>query len=208
MCRMTVFSFKIMKLFFDTETTGLANFQQEANHPSQPRLVQLAVILTNEACEEISTVKILVKPDGFQIPPEASAIHGIEHEHAELAGVSAKAAVGIFVHLARAAHSLHAFNINYDRIVMLGEVLRIQGMPNPFADVEEVCEMEAMTEICQLPGRGGNFKWPKLQEAYRHAFRKDFDKAHDAMADVRAMIAVHKWRISQPPAQEEPELQL
>jgi hypothetical protein len=55
MFQMTAFSFEIMKLFFDTETTGLANFQQEANHPSQPRLVQLAAILTDEACEEIST---------------------------------------------------------------------------------------------------------------------------------------------------------
>lgn len=196
-----------MKLFFDTETTGLANFQQEPNHPSQPRLVQLAAILTDEACQEISAVKILVKPDGFQIPPGASAVHGITQEHAELAGVPAKAAVGVFVHLARAAHSLHAFNINYDRIVMLGEVLRIDKMPNPFTDIEEVCEMESMTEICKLPGRGGNWKWPKLQEAYRHAFKKDFDKSHDAMADVRAMIAVHKWRISQPSAPEESELQ-
>jgi hypothetical protein len=46
--------------------------------------------------------------------------------------------------------------------------------------------MLAMTKKCNLPGRFGKPKWPKLQEAYKWCFNKEFDKAHDAMADIRA----------------------
>ena len=47
------------------------------------------------------------------------------------------------------------------------------------------CTMNEMTDVCKLPGKfAGKYKWPKLQEAYRHAFGKDFDGAHDALADA------------------------
>jgi len=32
-----------------------------------------------------------------------------------------------------------------------------------------------------------------LSEAYRHAFGKDFDGAHDAMSDIRATKDVYFW---------------
>jgi hypothetical protein len=56
--------------------------------------------------------------------------------------------------------------------------------------------MQEMTPICQLPGNGrfgAKFKWPKLQEAYYHCFSKNFDDAHDSLADVTATSKVFKW---------------
>jgi DNA polymerase III epsilon subunit-like protein len=41
-----------------------------------------------------------------------------------------------------------------------------------------------------------SFKWPKLTEAYRHCYDRDFDGAHDALADVRATADVFRWLVS------------
>lgn len=188
-----------MKLFFDTETSGKANFNAPSNHPSQPRLVQLATVLTTAECEEISTVNILVAPDGWTISDEAAKIHGITTEIAIARGINVKAAVGIFVHMAKAATTFHAYNVDFDRIIMEGEILRLAGMPNPFSTEGHklLCEMKPMTNVCKLPGNYGRFKWPTLTESHTHCYGKPFEDAHDALGGVRAMIAVHKWRLAQ-----------
>lgn len=189
-----------MKLFFDTETSGKANFKLPATHPSQPRLVQLAAVLTTNACEEISHANILVQPCGWGIEPDAEAVHGISNEHARDCGIPVMGALSIFYHMASRAESFHAFNYEFDSMIMAGEYHHA-GKTNPLLlpDKGWLCEMKTMTPICKLPPgfRGGDYKWPKLQEAYFHCFKKEFDEAHDALADVRAMIAVHKWRLDQ-----------
>ena len=48
--------------------------------------------------------------------------------------------------------------------------------------------MATTTEFCQLPGRYKNYKWPKLEELHRILFKEEFDGAHDAMGDVKAMV--------------------
>lgn len=175
----------------------MANFNLPSSHPSQPRLVQLAAILTNDVGEEISTINLLVKPEGFCISEGAAKIHGISTDHATQFGIPARAAIGIFVHMARTAETLHAYNIKFDTIVMEGEILRIDKMPNPFSDKPRICEMEAMTQICKIPGTRGGYKWPSLTESHIQATGKEFANAHDALGDVRAMIAVHIWRANQ-----------
>ena len=47
--------------------------------------------------------------------------------------------------------------------------------------------MQSATDYCQLPGRYG-YKWPKLSELHQKLFDKDFDNAHNALADVEAMV--------------------
>lgn len=189
-----------MKLFFDTETSGKADFKKPANDPCQPRLVQLAAILTDNSGEEISAVNLLIKPDGFVIDAGAEAIHNITTAFATAHGMPVRAAVGIFVHMARCAESLHAYNSDFDRIIMENEISRIPSMPNPFSELttKVLCEMKVMTDICKIPGQFGRYKWPSLTESHLHCFGMEFANAHDALGDVRAMIAVHKWRMAQP----------
>jgi hypothetical protein len=57
-----------------------------------------------------------------------------------------------------------------------------------------------MVNICKLPSKyPGEYKWPRLIEAYRHAFGKDFTGAHDALADVRACKEIYFWLKVQTP---------
>lgn len=75
-----------MITFFDTETTSKADFRSPPDAPHQPRLVQFAALLCDDAGEEVSSVSIIIKPNGFTIPEEASKIHGITTEIANARG--------------------------------------------------------------------------------------------------------------------------
>ncbi len=181
-----------MKLFFDTETTGLADFRAPIDAPSQPRLVQLAAILTTDDLQEISAVNLRVRPDGFVIPAQAAGVHGVTTEMATATGIRGGAALEVFIALAQPASVLVAFNFDYDRIVMGNEFAKCGFAQSIFELRPGFCAMKPMTNVCRLPGARG-YKWPKLQEAYQHCFGKPFEKAHDALADVRATIAVYGW---------------
>lgn len=182
-------------LFFDTETTGKADFWLPPDDPCQPRLVQLGAQLY-EGRQVIAEVNVLVKPEGFTIPADATRIHGITTEMALKHGIPVRTALSLLHHLALAAEECVAFNIEYDALVLRGEFLRAgRQAQKPLAcglDTRVLhCAMKAATEICQLPGkRPGEYKWPKLIEAHRHICGADFDKAHDALADVRATVRV------------------
>ena len=83
-----------------------------------------------------------------------------------------------------------AHNLDFDYFILSGETERcLMRLP----DRDEFCTMKAMTPVCKLPGSYDDFKWPKLQEAHKHAFGAEFDGAHDALADVRACMKVYFW---------------
>lgn len=183
------------KLFFDTETTGLCDFKLPPGVPAQPHLVSLAAVLCGDDGQEMQSVRLICKPDTYVSSPEALAAHGITREHAERFGVPRLTVLSAFSWLAKAADALVAFNFEYDELVLEGEFIRA-GKPSPFGQKQALCEKLAMTDVCQIPSpyRKGQFKWPSLAEAHKHATGEEVVNAHDAMADVRALMRVHFWR--------------
>lgn len=181
-----------MRLFFDTETTGKAHFNLSPLSDVQPRIVQLAAILIDDTESEVMSMNVIIRPDGWTIPDEAASIHGITTDFAERVGVPLKTALNMFGRMKRAAVGYVAHNIDFDQFVVLSNSEREFGQPFSIPTVDCFCTMKAMTEICQIPGNYG-FKWPKLTEAYKHAFNSDFDGAHDALADVRACAKLFFW---------------
>lgn len=182
-----------MKLFFDTETTGMIDFKADRN---APRIVQLAALLTDDGGEEVASVSVIIKPDGWKVSDEAAAIHGITTERASFCGVPESAALHLFDSLLLCADTACAHNFSFDHAMMSrGSEIRFNVLLQ-----RKFCTMMAMTPVCQLPGKySGQYKWPKLQEAFKHAFGKEFEGAHDAMADVRACAAVYFWLQKQHP---------
>lgn len=68
----------MMLLFFDVETCGFVNSKLSYDHPAQPPLVQLGAILVDaDNGAEWATLELIVRPDGYEIPTAASAVHGI-----------------------------------------------------------------------------------------------------------------------------------
>jgi DNA polymerase III subunit epsilon len=185
-----------MTLFFDTETSGLPQKNLPTEHPSQPRLLQLGCLMLDG--ESIAAeVNLTVKPDGFTIPESASAIHGITDERAHAAGVPIALALSVFRHLVRLSETIVGYNVDFDLFVICGEFAR-NGKANLWVEIEatpQFCVMQPMTDICKIPSPyyPGQFKWPKLIEAYQHVFNESLVDAHDAMADVRATAKLYRW---------------
>ncbi len=188
-----------MILFFDTETTGKADFKRPSDHPCQPHLVQFAAVACDNDGKILHKVKVLVKPEMWEIPPEASAIHGVTQEHACKYGIWGGVALLMFNQLCMNAKLLVAFNNDFDVLVMEKLASEIGKMTRTSA-LDQFDVMKAMTPVCQIPSpyREGEFKWPKLTEAYQHAFKKGFD-AHDALADVMATKELYFWLRDQKP---------
>lgn len=181
-----------MLLFVDTETTGL---------DKRSYLVQLACILTEEDGTLRGSCNLIVKPDGYEIPSQAAAIHGITTAIAGKAGVPLAVAISLFNNFALQCKDgkLIAHNIKFDRGIIEGCYLR-GGWPDRLKDLGEVCTMELMKPVCKLPPSAKmqaagfkDFKWPRLGEAYQHAFEKPLENAHDALYDVLACKELFFW---------------
>lgn len=193
-------------LFFDTETTGIRK------NGFIPRIVQIGALLADEDGKTISELNILLQPEGFSgVPPQAAAVHGFTTNHIQAFGVDRKNGLSTFFDLVENADILVAHNNEYDLDLLNIEIdyrkQQSDGVvakwQEQLASVEHFCTMLNTREILKLPlsaaqasffrdtGNDQQYKNPRLIEAYNHFFHKDFEGAHDAMADVRACRDVY-----------------
>lgn len=181
-----------MYLFFDTETTGLIDFKSDLLAAHQPRIIQLGAILTSEYGETIAELNAFIKPDGWEVPEEVSKIHGITTDKCESIGIPMPLALAMFNAMKAACKCRIAHNISFDK-QMLAREAGAYGITHDSAGIESFCTMHMSKSICKIPPTDKmmasgvkSFKVPNLQEAHKHFFGREFEGAHDAMADVRA----------------------
>jgi len=184
-------------LFFDTETTGKRLPKVPVSDDRQPNLVQLAAILTDDNLNEVSSVNCIVYPYNWTISDEVAAIHGISQEKAERYGVGLTAAVRMFADLADNADRFAAHNEEFDTFIMRRAAHLAGGYTEDFfAGKKVMCTMRAATPVVQIlhkaPRHAKDWKYPKLEECYRHFFNEELVGAHDALNDVRATIRVYR----------------
>lgn len=175
-----------MYLFFDTETTGLPrNWKAPVTDLNNwPRLVQLAFLSYNSKGEKICEGDFIIKPEGFTIPVEVTAIHGISTERALEEGKPLKDVLQHFNNLICEAEVLVAHNISFDEKIVGAEFLRA-GIKNLIPSKAKICTMQSTTNFCRLEGPYG-YKWPKLSELHYKLFNTGFDEAHNASVDITA----------------------
>lgn len=181
-----------MKLFFDTETTGMVEFKKPHTDPKQPDLLQLAFILDDREGNTISEFcSILFDEAYIPIHEKALAVHGISKEKARMFGIPADEGLEKFRTCWEASTTLIAHNISFDKKVMKTAFHRSSSLSHPQTTPIEYCTMRTATPILKLPGKFGH-KWPTLDEAYRVLIDPNgFEGAHDALNDVRACRAVY-----------------
>lgn len=177
-----------MFLIYDTETTGLP---KDYNAPVEqldnwPRVVQIAWQLHDADGKLIEAKNFIIKPDGFTIPYNSEKIHGISTNYALAKGIDLKDALEEFKKALAQTTFIAGHNIEFDNNVMGAEFLRA-GQENEVAKKESIDTKDESTDFCALPGgKGGKFKWPKLEELYQKLFNEKFEEAHNAAADVVA----------------------
>ncbi len=167
-----------MYIFMDTETTGVT--------PAD-RIVSICTSFYDKHGRNTSSMYALIRPEGFTIPPKATAIHGITTEKALRDGFSLVSTLdSISAELARRSPELLVgHNLSFDLAMVLREYSRA-GRPEPLSRLGTFCTMKGTTGICRLPGRYGDFKWPTLDELHRHLFGKTLSGAHNAQTDAEA----------------------
>lgn len=174
-------------LFFDTETTGVPrNYKAPITDTDNwPRLVQLGAILADEEGNVLDAINLVVYPDGFSIPKEASDVHGITTERAREIGQPLPDVLTMYCELLQQADVVVGHNISFDIHIVGAELYRLGMNTLQLMGKKSICTMQSSIKYCNIPGKYGP-KWPKLIELHEVLFGCGFDGAHDAMADIRA----------------------
>ncbi len=183
-------------LFVDTETTGKALFKAPYKDKQQPHIVQIA-LLHYEGEEERFALNTLVQPEGFTVPKEALAIHGISTERAEAYGLPLATVLSIYADLMSRSDLLVGHNISFDAFVLDCEMARLNfNCPRP----PTYCTMKSAAGFTRIPGPRGDWKWPRLEEACQLLLGQPLAGAHDAMNDLRATQRLYRWLCKAPSA--------
>jgi DNA polymerase III epsilon subunit-like protein len=186
-----------MILFFDTETTGLPLSWKRpyTEVENWPRVIQVAWLLYDLRGELKKSRMAIIYPQGFDIPEEASAIHGINTEMACEKGEFIEDILLEFDADLEGCEEVVAHNIAFDEKVMMAEYCRMK-QETFLMERPRRCTMRSATRFCAIPhayGRMG-YKWPKLSELHIKLFGEDFEGAHDALADIEATARCY-WKL-------------
>lgn len=204
-------------LIFDTETTGIPDYKKPSNDPCQPHTVSIGAILADAHGEEIERMHRIIRPDGWEIPVEVSAIHGITTERAMDEGIPADEAFHELLVLMGKADLRAAFNEPFDRrICRVGLYRHARGLLSeyghsigdiaipPDADDGAIRMLAADWWYYGIPQydvmKGmqdamGVRKWPKLSAAYLWAFGREMPNAHSAIDDAHHTREVLQWML-------------
>lgn len=177
-------------LFFDTETTGLIKKGLHAVYDAElyPHIVQLSWAYNGKECDYI------IRPDGWTIPTEATAVHQISTERALKVGRPFKEAFKKFYADLESANMIVAHNISFDILMLVSDVSRLikdqyralefYKFINSKKRVDTMMETIDFVGACFPDGTVG--KYPRLEELYYKLFDSSFN-AHNSMDDVRAL---------------------
>lgn len=186
-------------LFYDTGTTGMPLWDKPSDHPDQPHLVQLAACRVDlDTRKVISSINLIVRPNGWDIPKEVSAIHGITADFAMQVGVDEGAALGVFLDMWGGIKRI-GHNEGFDaRIIRIAQRRHLDDGLDKWKGSEAECTATLATPIVKCPptakmlkaGRK-HYKKPTLSEAYQHFMGTPLDGAHDAMVDVQACMDIY-----------------
>lgn len=185
----------------DTETTGIPEWKIPSGDPAQPHIVQLAALRVDEDTKKVKqTLDVIIKPEGFEITPDMTEIHGITHEYAMDVGVPERLALEMFLAMWEGCSKRIAYNTTFDnRIIRIGTKRYFdEGVIDAWKAGEYECAM-----ILAKKAMGAS-KNQKLEVAYKHFTGRDLENAHSALADTNAAMEVY-WLAKAALAEKESE---
>ena len=178
-------------LFFDTETTGIPDrsAKWDTDFADYPHVVQMAWI---HGCKVENHI---IRPDGWEIPDDTVAVHGITTEYALEHGEPFAAVVDIFIQDCHDAGLICGHNIHFDTGIVKANILRELGREYYDAnDVEtalykgkRIDTMRPTMKWVDARMANGRLKFPNLSELYSRCFPGETFPAHNAIEDVKAV---------------------
>lgn len=189
-----------MYLIFDLETTGLVrcpsfniypDFRQLEPYDSA-RIVQVAWVVISPDFLIIEKKSYVIKRDNFCI--KNAEMHGIDEQRSDIEGVNFDIMAMDFMNALYKCDMIIAHNILFDFNVMANHLYRfdLYDIYLHFASKLRFCtsfeSINVMKLKVNLTPDYTTYKYPSLQELYKHYYNKDFMNAHDALADSIACM--------------------
>lgn len=182
-------------LFFDTETSGLPEWKIPSDDPIQPHIVQIGAELVDlDSQDVLEAFDVVIKPDGWTISEEMTAIHGISQEYALQHGIPEKEAVNFLLGLKKQAALRVAHNTTFDDRIVRIALKRFFDPLAPETDMKPSDLWKQGDKFCTcLRSREavGLKKLPTLEEAYLALTGEVLEGAHNAVNDVRACRVIY-----------------
>lgn len=189
--------FKNVKLFIDTETTGLPLNDKltYTNVDNWPFLVQVALIIEDDNFGILAKRSFILKPENYTIPASSTKIHGISNKKANDEGENRDKVISFLDKVLYCSDVIIGHNIMFDINVIKAEIIRVKGLDNSLFTQKEhkiIDTMKMGVNICKLPNlsifthQNNPYKYPKLNELYYKLFNRHFSNQHNAMSDIQA----------------------
>lgn len=183
-----------MKVFFDVETTGLFDYSKPADAHGQPRICEISAIVTDDDGVQLEDLNVLIKPDGWIITPDLTAIHGITTEMCQERGTPIKQPLEWMARAMKKSDTILAYNVAFDLKCLRGEFRRA-GMDDlyPLGEARKCCIQQMARRVTALPKN----KTPKLIEAVEIILGEKLVGAHGAKEDNTAAMRLYFKLIGQ-----------
>lgn len=200
---------KSMVLVFDVATNGFPVYGTPSGDDSQPHMVELAARLYTEGGSLISDFVAVVRPDGWDIPAEAYAVHGIKVDYAAEYGVAEKEALDAFLIMHDQAAVRVGHGVSFDNQILRTAIKRYidDEKADQFKAAPSECTAALTKILCSIPAaKKGTIKNPTLAQAFfrvtgetlvmpGHAERAE----HNAIATARVYFAMKGVRMAEYP---------
>jgi len=177
-----------MYIFFDTETNGLWRRDLPSNHIDQPRLVSIAFQVCDDKEKIIAQYSSRIEPKSrdvsdFIIPKEAEDIHGISTKEAQDTGIALQYPLAMMTYFISKCHTMIAHNLAFDLQILERELEILNFI---YKQPEKLhCTMMMAKDQLKLKADYNDYKFPKLEECFKHFFHKGVHNYHDALLDVQ-----------------------
>jgi DNA polymerase-3 subunit epsilon len=194
-----------MILAIDLETTGVPLWKRPSIEREQPHIVQFAAQLIDPESRTVrSAWDMIIAPNGWTIPEEAVAIHGITNQRAEADGVRESIAVRTYINAWSQCDAVLGYSTAFDKRMMRIAMLR-DGMSRPqierFERKPTIDVMQLVTPACKLPPTDAmmasnqrTFKTPSLVQAALLLLGERMTEAHNATADLEVTLKLY-WQL-------------
>lgn len=175
-------------LIVDCETSHLFNYELAADAPGQPRLAQIGMIFVNSNLEIERETEFLIKPEGWEMHPEAAEKTGLTTERLKEHGTPIAEAMALYDAGIAARRVVVGFNVQFD-LKMCRAELRRAGLEDRYLQTRNLCMMWATRAIVGARGANGAVKIPTLAEACAF-FDIPQPQAHSALADAHSAFSL------------------
>ena len=177
-------------LIFDTETTGLPRYN-ENKVKIYPYVVQLSWVLYNDEINDIEVEKdkIILLPEGMEVPEETVSIHGITTEKMRKEGIDVKLVIEEFIQDLSKCNMIIGHNIDFDKKMMFQEFRRNKKFDYRLGQRPAYCTMTMGKNVCKIERTDKKtgekyYKKPKLTELHEFLFQEKPSNLHNSLIDV------------------------